>query len=102
MRFVLRELCCIICTSLVSVCFIIFSLAFSQFLMSGWANGYTYGCDLVDYSSSPQALRVCEWSTFFPLCICYCQMTRATFGIYYLVSFLDGVDLLVVLLLQVH
>lgn len=36
-----------------------------QFLMSGWANGYTYGCDLVDYSSSPQALRVCEWSTFF-------------------------------------
>lgn len=36
-----------------------------QFLMSGWGNGYTYGCDIVDYSRSPQALRVCEWSTFF-------------------------------------
>ncbi|KTG45652.1 hypothetical protein cypCar_00000553 [Cyprinus carpio] len=29
-----------------------------EFLMSGWANGYTYRCDLVDYSSSPQALRM--------------------------------------------
>ncbi|XP_065119568.1 very long chain fatty acid elongase 7-like [Paramisgurnus dabryanus] len=29
-----------------------------EFLMSGWANGYTYGCDLVDYSSSPQAVRM--------------------------------------------
>lgn len=92
-------------TSLVSVCLSFsLSLTFLQFLMSGWANGYTYGCDIVDYSSSPQALRVCEWSKFFPLCICYCQMTRATTWhfLYYLVSFLDGMDLLAVLLLQVH
>jgi len=29
-----------------------------EFLMSGWANGYTYRCDLVDYSNSPVALRM--------------------------------------------
>lgn len=26
--------------------------------MSGWGTGYSFGCDLVDYSQSPQAMRV--------------------------------------------
>ncbi|XP_072108677.1 elongation of very long chain fatty acids protein 7a isoform X2 [Mobula birostris] len=29
-----------------------------EFLMSGWATGYTFRCDIVDYSRSPQALRM--------------------------------------------
>lgn len=29
-----------------------------EFLMSGWANGYSYRCDLVDYSSSSLAVRM--------------------------------------------
>lgn len=29
-----------------------------QFLMSGWATTYTWRCDAVDMSDSPQALRV--------------------------------------------
>lgn len=29
-----------------------------EFLMSGWATGYTYRCDLVDFSNSPQAVRM--------------------------------------------
>uniref|UniRef100_A0A3B3TGW0 Elongation of very long chain fatty acids protein 7 n=1 Tax=Paramormyrops kingsleyae TaxID=1676925 RepID=A0A3B3TGW0_9TELE len=29
-----------------------------EFLMSGWATGYSFRCDLVDYSNSPQAMRV--------------------------------------------
>lgn len=30
-------------------------------MMSGWATTYTWRCDLVDTSSSPQALRVSQW-----------------------------------------
>ncbi|KAJ8395623.1 hypothetical protein AAFF_G00031040 [Aldrovandia affinis] len=29
-----------------------------EFLMSGWATGYSFHCDLVDYSRSPQAVRM--------------------------------------------
>ncbi|XP_072353081.1 elongation of very long chain fatty acids protein 7a [Scyliorhinus torazame] len=29
-----------------------------EFLMSGWATGYSFHCDLVDYSRSPKALRM--------------------------------------------
>ncbi|XP_019387661.1 PREDICTED: elongation of very long chain fatty acids protein 7 isoform X2 [Crocodylus porosus] len=29
-----------------------------EFLMSGWATGYSFRCDIVDYSRSPTALRV--------------------------------------------
>ncbi|KAG8598811.1 hypothetical protein GDO81_002746 [Engystomops pustulosus] len=29
-----------------------------EFLMSGWATGYSFQCDIVDYSRSPQALRM--------------------------------------------
>ncbi|XP_013999780.1 elongation of very long chain fatty acids protein 7 [Salmo salar] len=29
-----------------------------EYLMSGWANGYSYRCDLVDYSSNPLAVRM--------------------------------------------
>lgn len=29
-----------------------------QYLMSGWLAGYSLGCQPVDYSNSPQALRV--------------------------------------------
>lgn len=30
----------------------------NQFMMSGWATTYTWRCDLIDTSSSPQTLRV--------------------------------------------
>ncbi|XP_030049020.1 very long chain fatty acid elongase 7 [Microcaecilia unicolor] len=29
-----------------------------EFLMSGWATGYSFQCDIVDYSRSPQAVRM--------------------------------------------
>lgn len=29
-----------------------------QFVMSGWGTGYSFHCDLVNYSDSPQAVRV--------------------------------------------
>lgn len=29
-----------------------------QFVMSGWGTGYSFGCDLLDPSRSPQAMRV--------------------------------------------
>ncbi|XP_041475267.1 elongation of very long chain fatty acids protein 7-like isoform X2 [Lytechinus variegatus] len=38
-----------------------------DFGRGGWLNGYTYGCQLVDYSNSPQAmtmLNVCWWFYF--------------------------------------
>ncbi|XP_048224524.1 elongation of very long chain fatty acids protein 7 [Perognathus longimembris pacificus] len=38
-----------------------------EFVMSGWGTGYSFRCDLVDYSQSPQAmrmLRVC-WLYYF-------------------------------------
>ncbi|XP_064606884.1 very long chain fatty acid elongase 7-like [Liolophura sinensis] len=31
---------------------------FCEFLLSGWAAGYSFGCQPVDYSTSPQALRM--------------------------------------------
>ncbi|XP_039614652.1 elongation of very long chain fatty acids protein 7a isoform X1 [Polypterus senegalus] len=38
---------------------VIFSVYMSyEFLMSGWATGYSYRCDIVDYSRSPQGLRM--------------------------------------------
>ncbi|XP_006823386.1 very long chain fatty acid elongase 7-like [Saccoglossus kowalevskii] len=40
---------------------------FYEFLASGWLAGYTLGCQLVDYSSSPQALRMVRvcWLFYF-------------------------------------
>lgn len=40
---------------------------FSQLIMSGWGTGYSFRCDVVDYSESPQALRVSHPRT--PGCI---------------------------------
>lgn len=38
---------------------VVFSLYICyEFLMSGWATGYSYKCDIVDYSRSPQAVRM--------------------------------------------
>ncbi|XP_068127921.1 very long chain fatty acid elongase 7 [Hyperolius riggenbachi] len=38
---------------------VIFSLYMVyEFLMAGWATGYSYQCDIVDYSKSPQAVRM--------------------------------------------
>ncbi|GFS01646.1 elongation of very long chain fatty acids protein [Elysia marginata] len=34
------------------------SYTFYEFLMSGWLAGYSLGCQPVDYSNSPQAVRV--------------------------------------------
>ncbi|KPP73670.1 elongation of very long chain fatty acids protein 7-like [Scleropages formosus] len=38
-----------------------------EFLMSGWATGYSFRCDVVDYSNSPQALRMVRvcWLYYF-------------------------------------
>uniref|UniRef100_A0A8C9FNG2 Elongation of very long chain fatty acids protein n=1 Tax=Pavo cristatus TaxID=9049 RepID=A0A8C9FNG2_PAVCR len=38
-----------------------------QFLMSGWATGYSFRCDIVDYSRSPTALRMVRtcWLYYF-------------------------------------
>lgn len=75
-----------------------------QFLMSGWANGYSYRCDIVDYSSSPQALRV-KQKTNFLFFYWGGGLTHSSkifpeawlFDI--IIIFLDGMDLLAVLLL---
>ncbi|KAI4899514.1 hypothetical protein NFI96_011512 [Prochilodus magdalenae] len=38
-----------------------------RFVMSGWGTGYTFGCDLVDFSRSPQAMRMAStcWLYYF-------------------------------------
>ncbi|XP_071658265.1 very long chain fatty acid elongase 7 isoform X1 [Patagioenas fasciata] len=38
-----------------------------EFLMSGWATGYSFRCDIVDYSRSPTALRMVRtcWLYYF-------------------------------------
>ncbi|KGL84271.1 Elongation of very long chain fatty acids protein 7 [Tinamus guttatus] len=38
-----------------------------EFLMSGWATGYSFRCDIVDYSRSPTALRMLRvcWLYYF-------------------------------------
>ncbi|XP_030628384.1 elongation of very long chain fatty acids protein 7a [Chanos chanos] len=38
-----------------------------EFVMSGWGTGYSFGCDLVDYSRSPQAMRMAStcWLYYF-------------------------------------
>ncbi|KAK7934290.1 hypothetical protein WMY93_005186 [Mugilogobius chulae] len=38
-----------------------------EFVMSGWGTGYTFHCDLVDYSNSPQGMRMAEtcWLYYF-------------------------------------
>lgn len=45
------------------VTYIPFSCNF-QFLMSGWATTYTWRCDPIDTSNSPQALRVSSQNSF--------------------------------------
>ncbi|XP_076140238.1 very long chain fatty acid elongase 7-like [Alosa pseudoharengus] len=51
-----------------NVCIRFFCLyMFYEFLMSGWATGYSYRCDIVDYSNSPKALRMAQtcWLYYF-------------------------------------
>ncbi|XP_020503986.1 elongation of very long chain fatty acids protein 7a [Labrus bergylta] len=38
-----------------------------EFVMSGWGTGYNFRCDLVDYSNSPQAVRMAAtcWLYYF-------------------------------------
>nr|WAH70729.1 ELOVL fatty acid elongase 7a [Eleutheronema tetradactylum] len=38
-----------------------------EFIMSGWGTGYSFQCDLVDYSDSPQAMRMASvcWLYYF-------------------------------------
>ena len=35
----------------------------TQFALSGWLTGYTFGCQLVDYSDDPKAIRVGDVTT---------------------------------------
>ncbi|XP_039261181.2 very long chain fatty acid elongase 7-like [Styela clava] len=45
--------------ALYNLCMVIFALfLFYEFLMSGWATGYSFTCQECDYSNSPQALRM--------------------------------------------
>ncbi|XP_056889567.1 elongation of very long chain fatty acids protein 7a isoform X2 [Takifugu flavidus] len=46
-----------------------------EFIMSGWGTGYSFHCDLVNYSESPQALRM-----------------AATCWIYYFSKFIEMLD----------
>uniref|UniRef100_A0A3P8VVJ0 Elongation of very long chain fatty acids protein n=1 Tax=Cynoglossus semilaevis TaxID=244447 RepID=A0A3P8VVJ0_CYNSE len=39
---------------------------YMPFVMSGWGTGYSFRCDLVDYSNSPQSLR------FMNICSSFC------------------------------
>ncbi|XP_062409809.1 elongation of very long chain fatty acids protein 7-like [Sardina pilchardus] len=51
-----------------NVCISSFCLyMFYEFLMSGWATGYSFRCDIVDYSNSPKALRMAKacWLYYF-------------------------------------
>ncbi|XP_013373905.1 PREDICTED: elongation of very long chain fatty acids protein 7 isoform X2 [Chinchilla lanigera] len=38
-----------------------------EFVMSGWGTGYSFGCDIVDYSQSPKAMRMVHtcWLYYF-------------------------------------
>lgn len=47
----------------------------SQFIMSGWGTGYSFQCDLVNYSESPQALRV----RLPQICPIYCKIMLCTY-----------------------
>ncbi|KAK3599820.1 hypothetical protein CHS0354_022386 [Potamilus streckersoni] len=51
-----------------NICMVALSTyCFIEFLLSGWLAGYSLGCQPVDYSRSPQALRmanVCWWFFF--------------------------------------
>ncbi|MGH0119568.1 UNVERIFIED_CONTAM: hypothetical protein FKN15_032393 [Acipenser sinensis] len=54
----------------VMVAYNFFLVAFSifivyEFLMSGWATDYTWKCDPVDFSNSPQGLRMVRVAWFF-------------------------------------
>lgn len=72
----------------------------SQFIMSGWGTGYSFHCDLVNYSESPQALRVC-----LPHIYMYCKIMLCTYVTSYLhlsYSPVDGSNLLDLLFLKVH
>ncbi|KAM4709823.1 very long chain fatty acid elongase 7 [Discoglossus pictus] len=54
--------------ALYNLLMVVFSLYMCyEFLMAGWATGYTFQCDIVDYSGSPQALRMAWtcWLYFF-------------------------------------
>lgn len=46
-----------------------------QFVMSGWGTGYSFGCDLLDPSQSPQAMRVrAEEMLLYLLCENLCPV----------------------------
>lgn len=68
----LKEFCCLMhMHERLPFCCVtsLFLFYFLQFLMSGWATGYTYQCDLVDYSHSPLAMRVSSFSSFWISCL---------------------------------
>ncbi|XP_064828057.1 uncharacterized protein LOC135544400 isoform X2 [Oncorhynchus masou masou] len=65
-----------------------------EYVMSGWGTGYTFHCDLVDYSDSPQALRVRAVD-------CDCNLLYST-GRHLQTTSSDGWDMLALLLLKVH
>uniref|UniRef100_A0A7N8WML4 Elongation of very long chain fatty acids protein 1 n=1 Tax=Mastacembelus armatus TaxID=205130 RepID=A0A7N8WML4_9TELE len=52
-----------------------------EFMMSGWATTFTWRCDLIDTSSSPQALRMIRvaWLTVFSLPLILKKQSQITF-----------------------
>lgn len=79
-----------------------FNLNCPQFIMSGWGTGYSFRCDLVNYSESPQALRVCLPHNYPRI---YCKIMLCTYMksyLHLLYSPVDGSNLLDLLFLKVH
>ena len=70
------------------------SWLFYEACTAGWFNGYSYTCQPVDYSKTPEAIRVSLFIIIIIICF-VCIYSN-------LLPFLDGFWLLVVLLLQIH
>lgn len=69
-----------------------------QFVMSGWGTGYSFGCDLLDPSQSPQAMRVrAEEMLLYLLCENLCPVfffSFLFFSCYLAPGFVFGLDVI--------
>ncbi|CAG10885.1 unnamed protein product [Tetraodon nigroviridis] len=59
------------------------------FIMSGWGTGYSFRCDLVNYSESPQALRMAAtcWLYYFSKFIEMLDTVSCTYSVGFLYIF---------------
>ncbi|PWA15840.1 hypothetical protein CCH79_00008932 [Gambusia affinis] len=67
-----------------------------EFVMSGWGTGYTFRCDLVDYSDSPQAVRLLINVNLFSCNEClnrnFLLQMAATCWLFYFSKFIEMLD----------